>query len=221
VGEPRATVADVPGLVEGAHEGRGLGHRFLRHVTRCRALVLVVDLSSGDPPGDLGIVLRELELFDPKLADRPSIVVGTKADLVEDADRRAQAMARDALAVSAIDGTGVVALADRLETLVRDATASSDVPRRGDVVLRPARPAFTVRREGERFVVTGRNVERWVTETDMDDARRVVELQRRLVRAGVERRLAELGARRGDEVAIAGQVFEFIPEDAGGGRGGS
>jgi GTP-binding protein len=78
-----------------------------------------------------------------------------------------------------------------------------------------------VRRDGERFVVAGRNVERWVAETDMDDARRVVELQRRLVRAGVERRLAELGARRGDEVTIGGQVFEFIPEDARGGRDGS
>jgi GTPase len=104
---------------------------------------------------------------------------------------------------------------------VSHARATSDVPRRADVVLRPARPAFTVRREGERFVVIGRNVERWVTETDMDDARRVVELQRRLVKAGVERRLAELGARRGDEVTIAGRVFEFIPEETGGGGDGS
>jgi len=79
-------------------------------------------------------------------------------------------------------------------------------------VLRPARPPFTVRREGSQFIVAGRNVERWVAETDLEDARRVVELQRRLVKAGVERTLSEMGARRGDEVVIAGRVFEFIPE---------
>src|SRR5438270_780106 len=82
--DERFVVADVPGLVEGASVGRGLGHRFLRHVTRCRALALVVDLAGQDPAKDLRTVRSELATFDPALAERPSIVIGTKADLVSD-----------------------------------------------------------------------------------------------------------------------------------------
>ena len=81
----RFVVADIPGLVEGAHEGRGLGHRFLRHIMRCRALVMVVDLSSEDPPADLATLREELSAYDRELGMRRSIVVGTKADLVDDA----------------------------------------------------------------------------------------------------------------------------------------
>ncbi|MBI2238328.1 MAG: Obg family GTPase CgtA, partial [Actinobacteria bacterium] len=80
---------------------------------------------------------------------------------------------------------------------------------------RPARPRFVVRREGERFRVVGRGVERWVAETDFDDPRKVAALQRRLVKEGVERQLAAMGARRGDEVVIGGRAFEFLPEEEG------
>ena len=72
----RFVVADIPGLIEGASAGKGLGHRFLRHIVRCRALVLVVDLSAPDPVADLATLRAELEAYDPELADRPSIVVG-------------------------------------------------------------------------------------------------------------------------------------------------
>ena len=86
--EERFVVADVPGLVEGAHEGKGLGHRFLRHVSRCRALVLVVDLSAPDPAADLATVRAELEAYDRAMAARPSLVVGTKRDLAPTSIRR-------------------------------------------------------------------------------------------------------------------------------------
>ncbi|HEX6264657.1 MAG TPA: GTPase ObgE, partial [Actinomycetota bacterium] len=99
-GDDRFVVADIPGLVEGAHEGKGLGHRFLRHITRCRALVLVVDLSSPDAPADLETVRAELRAYDPELAERPSLVVGTKVDLVEDPARAADAI--HGLPVSAV-----------------------------------------------------------------------------------------------------------------------
>jgi GTPase involved in cell partitioning and DNA repair len=87
--EERFVVADVPGLVEGAHEGKGLGHRFLRHVSRCRALVLVVDLSAPDPAADLATVRAELEAYDRAMLARPSLVVGTKRDLSLDVDPQA------------------------------------------------------------------------------------------------------------------------------------
>ena len=208
--EHRFVVADVPGLVEGAHEGRGLGHRFLRHVTRCRALVLVVDLSSPEPARDLATVREELGAYDPALLARPQLVVGTKADLVGDAAAVAAALGPGTVVTSAVTGQGLDVLAERLEELVRETPGEAREP---FVVLRPARPRFVVRREGERFRVVGPQIERWVAEADLEDPRQVASLQRRLAREGVERELARMGARRGDEVVIGEQVFEFIPEE--------
>jgi GTP-binding protein len=209
-GDERYVVADIPGLIEGASQGRGLGHRFLRHVSRSRALVLVVDLSVDDPPADLAMLRLELGAYDKGLLSRSTVVVGTKADLVDDPAGRARALGGDALAVSAVTGAGIDRLRERLRAL---ATAEQPDERRAFVVLRPGRPRFEVRREGERFRVVGRGVERWVAETDLEDPRQVARLQKRLVREGVERRLAAAGARRGDEVVIGASTFEFIPEE--------
>jgi GTPase len=208
--EERFVVADVPGLVEGAHEGKGLGHRFLRHVSRCRALVLVVDLSAPDPATDLATVRAELEAYDRAMAARPSLVVGTKRDLSPDIDPQAL-LGSGAIAVSAVTGEGLDRLRERLAALAREASAVAE-ERSAYVVLRPARPRFVVKREGERFRVIGRDVERWVSETDLDDSAKLERLQRRLVKEGVERELASAGARRGDEVVIGDVAFEFIPE---------
>ena len=208
----RFVIADIPGLIEGAHEGKGLGHRFLRHVMRCRMLVIVVDLSSERPEEDLATIERELRAYDPELAARRRLVVGAKSDLVEDADERVGRLGRDAIAVSAVTGVGLDELATRVERMV--AEAEGEVGERvPTVVLRPGRPRFVIRREGDRYRVVGRNVERWVAETDFEDPRRIVELQKRLVREGVERQLVAAGARRGDEVVIGDRAFEFIPEE--------
>jgi GTPase len=212
--DPRVVIADVPGLIEGAHRGRGLGHRFLRHVSRCRALAYVVDLTADDPAADLRAVRSEVAAFDPDLAERPSVIAATKSDLL-DAGAVDLAAARlreegEILVVSGTTGGGVEELAARLEALVVSAPGGERV---AHVVHRPGREPFTVRRVAEgRFAVEGRSVERWVRATDLEDPARVKTLQDRLRRAGVERRLEELGARRGDEVTIAGQAFEFIPE---------
>jgi len=214
-GERRFVVADVPGLVEGAHEGRGLGHRFLRHLDRTRALVVVVDLSSPDPAADLQTVRNELEAHDPGLAARPSIVVGTKADLVEEPEAAAGLLHPDAVAVSGLTGDGIDRLADRVAGLLETSWRDDEDERQPLVVLRPARPPFVVRKEGHGFRVVGRAVERWVAETDFDDPRKVVQLQKRLAKEGVERQLAALGARRGDEVLIGERAFEFLPEGEG------
>jgi GTP-binding protein len=213
-GEQRFVVADIPGLVEGAHEGRGLGARFLRHISRCRALVMVVDLSAVDISGDLATVRSELEAYDPALAARPFVVVGTKADLVAEAVKASERLGPEVLVVSGVTGEGVEKLAERLAVLAAEAAkAAEGEDRRTYVVLRPGRPLFVVRREGERFRVVGRGVERWVAETDFDDPREVVRLQQRLIKEGVERQLAAVGARRGDEVVIGDRAFEFIPEE--------
>jgi GTP-binding protein len=206
--EERFVVADVPGLIEGAHEGRGLGLEFLRHVARCRVLVYVVDVTAESPLADLATVRSEVTSFDPSLASRRSVAVGTKADLLP-----SWPTPRDGVdvVVSGETGRGVEEVRLVLAELVSAARAE-EPPRQPFVVLRPAREPFVVKREGDRFRVSGPRVERWVAEVDLDDDEQVAALQRRLVRAGVERRLAESGARRGDEVLIGGVAFEFEPE---------
>jgi GTP-binding protein len=107
-------------------------------------------------------------------------------------------------------GEGLPVLRERLAALAAEAEAAAET-QEDYVVLRPARPRFVIRREGERFRVVGRGVERWVAESDLEDPRRVAQLQRRLVKEGVERELLVAGARRGDEVVIGSTAFEFLP----------
>jgi GTP-binding protein len=212
----RFVVADVPGLIEGAHEGRGLGHRFLRHVVRCRALVLVVDLASENPAADLEVLRAELAAYDPELGARPSLVVGTKADLVDDPGGVASTLGEDTLVVSAMTDEGLDAFRERTAIFAKE-VADEAPERQTYVVLRPGRPRFTVTRDdGGRFHVRGPNVERWVLETDLDDERQVARLQQRLKKEGVDRRLATMGARVGDEIEIRGRVFEYLPDEPAG-----
>ena len=210
-GERRVVLADVPGLIEGAHEGRGLGDRFLRHVSRSRALAFVVDVAGEDPIADLRLVRTEVAAYDPDLAERPWLVAATKADLLDrdEAERRAAALREEGEThlVSGETGEGLESLAERLGRLADEST----VERKPFVVLRPGREPFTVRREGEGFRVEGRVLERWVEETDLEDPAQVTSLQDRLRREGVERKLDEMGARRGDEVRIGDRAFEYLP----------
>jgi GTPase len=215
-GERRVVLADVPGLIEGASEGRGLGHRFLRHVSRCPVIACVVDLSAPDPAADVATVRAELAAYDPGLPERAMVVVGTHADLLEAEDVEAALAglsAENVVVASGVTGEGIEALAERFETLAAPAGERAARSQRRAVVLRPGREEFTVRREGERFRVIGRQVERWIAETDMEDEAEVQALQGRFVREGVERALAKAGARRGDEVVIGSIAFEFIPEE--------
>jgi len=208
----RFVVADIPGLVEGASEGRGLGHRFLRHIVRCRALVLVVDLSADDPTADLATLRAELAAYDEALAARAAIVVGTKADLVDDPAAAVATLPEGALATSAMTGDGIDDLLGRLGLLAKEAQAAQP-ERQPYVVLRPGRPRFTVTREGpHRWRVAGRSVERWVMEADLEDEHDLERLQKRMVKDGVERKLVSEGARHGDEVQILDRVFEFLPD---------
>jgi GTP-binding protein len=130
-------VADIPGLIEGAAEGRGLGHRFLRHVERCSALAMLVDLSSlegRDPVSDLEVLERELEAYSPELAARRRVVLGTKIDALDEPARlerlRESSLSRGLLfiPVSSVTGEGIPALITRLDQLVRDVRAAGPPP---------------------------------------------------------------------------------------------
>ena len=217
-GDERFVIADVPGLIEGAHEGRGLGLQFLRHVSRCSVIAYVVDLSSVDPAADVATVRAELNAHDPALMDRAEVVVATHVDLMDEQERSAALAALaadDAVVVSGVTGEGIEVLATRLSELTGEQAAQGPVQKPRAVVLRPGREEFTVTKEGARFRVSGRFVERWVADTDLDEPAEVVALQKKFLKEGIERMLQKAGARRGDEVVIGDTAFEFIPAEGG------
>jgi len=210
-------VADVPGLIEGASEGRGLGHQFLRHVERARVLCVLVDLawrSSGAPaPNEQRAVLqRELEQYEPQLLERPRVVVGSRADIGDALDDPAGTYDIE-LAVSGVTGAGVRDLVHRLGALVASARAATPLPE-AFVVHRPAAEGFRVERADEHaWRVVGRQAERAVALSDLTNPEALAFAQGRLRSLGVDRALARAGAREGDLVHIGAFTFEYEPDD--------
>ncbi len=222
-------LADVPGLIEGAAEGRGLGTRFLRHIERCLVLLHVLDAAppepDRDPVEDLAALRRELERHDPTLLTRPQLVVLNKVDLpdgqamAELVADRLRANGEEVLEVSAVTGAGLDALRFRLGALVAAERERVGIRTEGpsdeEVLLEPAPVGtdLTVQRgEDGAFHVVGRRVERWVQMLPLEDIGAVRYLQGRLRRAGVDRALVGAGARSGDDVVIGQAVFTFEPE---------
>jgi GTPase len=223
-GDHDFVLADVPGLIPGAAAGKGLGHRFLRHVTRSAVLVHVLDLvplePGRDPESDLAALEAELHAYDTELADRPAMVVANKVDLPEGRARLAEAEAaahRRGLAcfgVSAVTGEGMAGFLYALGAEVAQARAANpagSAVQPGSMTAEPEVP-IRVGREGTGFRVHGDRPERWVAMTDLDNPQAVAYLQRRLRRAGVDDLLAEAGAAPGDEVLVGEAAFEFTPD---------
>lgn len=213
-------LADIPGLIEGASEGRGLGHAFLRHVERAAVLALVVPLDEEDGHAGVLQVHEELGKYLPALAARPAVVVGTKCDLVtEEVARARAAAAAEAMGVplagvvSSATRQGLRALAVRLGAEVTRARAEvAAAPTR--VLLRPGpRYEYTVARGRAGFVVEGRDALRAVALSDLTVPEAMAIAEARLRRMGVMRRLRRLGAREGDVVTIGGLSFTYH-EDA-------
>jgi GTP-binding protein len=200
-------VADIPGLIEGASEGRGLGHQFLRHVERARALCILVDLASVEgvsPAQQERVLLRELGAYRPDLLERPRIVVGTKADVADHAWSGPR--------VSAVTGVGVPWLVGELGRLV--ALARSMEPASpGFVIHRPEADGVTVERVAEHeYRVLGRAALRAVALSDLTNPEALAFADGRLKRLGVDRALARAGAAAGDVVWVGGFSFEYEPE---------
>jgi GTP-binding protein len=221
------TVADVPGLIPGASQGKGLGLEFLRHVERCSVLVHVIDCATlepgRDPLSDLDVIEGELQAYGG-LADRPRLVALNKID-IPDARELAdfvrpelEARGYRVFDVSAVSREGLRPLAFAMGQLVLQARAEEEnvvVPR---VVIRPTPvddTGFTVRKEQEGFRVLGVRPERWVRQTDFGNDEAVGYLADRLARLGVEEELAKLGARAGATVMIGpgdeAVVFDWQP----------
>lgn len=223
-------VADIPGLIEGASEGAGLGHEFLAHVERTRLLVHVLDLApldGSDPEQNFATVEGELAHHDPRLATLPRIVALSKADLVTTEAGEASAErwrtrlggSTAVIVTSSATAEGLVALAAELVARIPVEAASAHAPAAAAEALpehrtfRPGKAAgFQVSRAGERrFRVSGPQVDRIVARYDLDNEEAVAHLEGRLRRIGVIGALAAAGFAPGDEVEIAGTVFDLDP----------
>ena len=214
------TVADVPGLLEGASQGVGLGHEFLAHLERARLLVHLVDASAGAEEIDQRrrTIDRELALHGGGLARRPQLVVLSKIDLVAPEDRDALREATGAaLGCSAATGEGIAELEHALfEHVPAEAEAPAPVePELADfLVYRPqpsARREFRILRDGGFLRIAGRGIERRFADLDPDDDRAVGILATELERLGVDRALHAAGARPGDDVLVGAHRFTYRP----------
>lgn len=221
-------VADVPGLIEDAAKGRGLGHDFLRHVERASVIVHVVDVTGGfegrDPVADLHVIDTELTTYDPDLGTRPQIVVANKIDMpgtdeaVASLEAEARRLGRPFVAVSALTGARIPQLEALTGALVEKQRAQRaaqlaetmaydqewhDAPQKDD-------ERFVIEREKDGWRVRGIALERMVIQTDWENDEAVAYLQSRFARMGLDDALAKAGARDGDEVRILEMAFEYV-----------
>jgi GTP-binding protein len=227
-------LADIPGLIEGAAQGAGLGHEFLAHVERCRLLVHVVDVApiEGDPAEAYSTVRAELGEYGAGLNRLPELVALSKADLIppEEAERIAAEWRErlgdgvvDVLAVSSATGVGLDALSDRLVRLMPEATREPEpvgAAAEGPVVehrtYRPgAEQGFEVEREGDgAFRISGRGIELLFERHDLTNEEALAYLEQRLKEIGVLAALRNAGFEPGDEVRVGEAAFEFHPGPA-------
>ena len=218
--ERRAVIADVPGLIEGANEGRGLGHQFLRHVERTRVIVGVVDGASRDPVDEWRAVAEELRLHDERLLDRPMRVIVTKLDLPESRERWPEIRAAlradgsEPIGVSAHDGTGLdelrAALAEALDAAEVEAAARDDSQDEMRIHrFDPLAEGWDVVPEGEGFRVRGRRIETAAARTDFENEESRDRFWRRLEGLGIDAELRRLGAGTGTTVHIGRTELEW------------
>jgi GTP-binding protein len=226
-------VADIPGLIEGAAEGRGLGHQFLRHIERSRVLVVLIDLAEHGEPAPLEqaqILLRELGDYRADLLERPRVVVGSRCDmatpetvaqlepaatiLIEPADPTDRAaVEQPPLLVSAVTGQGIAELVGAMRTQV-EASRDVVVAEPGFVTLRPVPEGVeVVRTDDGGFEVLGREATRAVGLSDLTIPEALDEVRRRLDKLGVDKALRRAGARDGDQVVIGDFAFEYMIDD--------
>ncbi len=205
-------VADIPGLIEGASEGKGLGFQFLRHIERARVLLVLVDLCADDlrsPAEQEQILLRELGQYRPELLERPRLVVGTKID---NPDAELWEDEWTGLRISSHTHVGLDDVLNKLAELVAGARAEAEAAAAGGgfVVHRLVPEGFHIMREDDgTFVVVGREAERAVALNDITEVTALHYVQQRLARLGIDKALHKAGARQGDPVRIGKLEFEY------------
>jgi len=214
-------MADIPGLIEGAGDGVGLGHEFLRHVDRCRLLVHIVDAAGSegrDPIEDFEIINKELEKFDPELAKRPQIVAANKIDLADDEqlERLEKYFAEKGyeyhtICAPILEGTSelISAVWNKLQTLppIKQYEAEN-IP--VELFEKQADKGFTIRVEDDIYFVEAQWLLKILQRTDLDDYESLQYFQRILISSGIIDALRERGINEGDTVSIYDLEFDFV-----------
>ncbi len=210
-------MVDIPGLIEGAHAGAGLGHDFLRHIERTRVLIHLLDGASSDPLGDLDSINEELRLFNPRLAIKPQLVVLSKMDLpqarelwllIED---ELKSRGLPACSISAATGSGVREMVNQVLRLLDSLPEEEEQAGDEIAIFRPEAKdeGFTISEEKEGYRIRGRQVERLVARTDWRYDESVRRLHRALERMGVTRAMEEAGVHEGDTVYVGETELEW------------
>ncbi|KJS22049.1 MAG: GTPase ObgE [Clostridiaceae bacterium BRH_c20a] len=214
-------MADIPGLIEGAAEGAGLGHRFLRHTERTKVLVHVLDISGSearDPLEDFRIVNNELKKYSQYLVDRPMVIAANKIDLPEAENNLKLVMEElkdyEIFPISAVTGQGLQPLVYRLADILDEAESDAEVPQVEEEQLRMVRlenkPQFYIKQEDGVFTVSGPEIDKHWTRTNFDNeqaARRFLQI---IDSMGVIKALREQGAKDGDVIRIKTLEFDFV-----------
>ncbi|MDR3231055.1 MAG: Obg family GTPase CgtA, partial [Synergistaceae bacterium] len=229
VDDRQIVIADVPGLIEGAHDDRGLGLHFLRHVERTRLLIHVIDLSGGDVLEDRNVVQKEFEAYGMALSDRPCMVVGNKTDL-PGAEENARILMNEmerlglkCLCVSALNGDGIQPLIGEIVEMVRlhprpvgrtslAEKPAEQLPRLRGTTPKPVSIVRLTDGSGKGFRVEHVNLEKVVQRIDFDQDDALMKFARVLKRLKVEEALEKAGAVEGDKIYIGEMEFDFEPD---------
>ena len=212
--------ADIPGLIEGASEGAGLGHDFLRHVDRCRLLLHVVDIScyeGRDPIDDIKTINQELLRYSPALSERPQIIIANKSDILDDElfdvaefEEFVRENDWELMYVSAATGEGlremIEKVYDRLQTLPPILTYEAEAVQEEEVVGKQT----SIRREGGKFIVEGQWIFNLMNQVNFDDYESLNYFQRVLQKSGVFEQLEAAGCRDGDTVSMYEFEFDYV-----------
>ncbi len=226
VGEGKGFLAaDIPGLIEGASEGAGLGHAFLRHVDRCRLLLHVVDISSQDgrdPKDDVEKIDTELSRYSPELSERPQIIVANKTDSadldskeVKNFKKYCEKLGREVVYVSAVTGEGLDELvrltSERLKELPPLTLYETEITPEDEALKNTAgEKTTTVKRENGKYIVEGEWLYNFMGQINFSDYESLNFFQRVLVKNGVIEKLREAGIEEGDTVSIYDFEFDFV-----------
>jgi GTPase len=224
----RYIFADIPGLIEGASQGTGLGDKFLRHISRTKMLIHLIDLTTVNPDKPLEnyeIIMRELKNYSPALIEKPMLVAGNKTDVAgtEEAFFALEKALQDkdikCFAISAASGEGMEELLEEtfrvLDTLGEEIIVETPEPEEELVIVDETTEdlrQFTIEHEDGVYRVRGKNPERMVQMTDLENEEGLYHLQQRLKRMGIDERLKKMGARDGDTVVIGDYEFEYTDE---------
>ena len=213
-------IADIPGIIEGASEGVGLGIQFLRHVERTRLLLHVIDVSGlegRDPVEDFNTINNELEKYSKKLSQRKQIIVANKIDVMQDATlyKKLENLAKEKnleiYKISAVTGEGVEKLLTRVVEVLKTLPKEDMLETENKIVytLKQEEPTWTIRKENNAFIVEGKAVERLMGRINIQDNESMYYFHKRLKELGIEGKLKEMGVCQGDTVILDGYELEW------------